>query len=93
MTVDETVPYGIEIERLPGYDGPNYQIRRRDNGRLLLSCGWISMGTGQPFAFGGDTATEGAENPAAEFGGRVRVESRGEGEDGIYSGARLNLQG
>jgi len=91
MPVDKSVPYGIEIERLPGFEGPNYEIRRRDTDRLIVSCSWISLSTGQSFAFG--TYTDGTENPAAEFGGRVRVESRGDGQDGIYPGARLHFQG
>lgn len=93
MPVDKSVPYGIEIERLPDVEGPNYEIRRRDTDHLIMSCSWISLSTGQPFAFGGNTEYDGTENPAAEFGGRVRVESRGDGQDGIYPGARLYFQG
>lgn len=91
MPTDETVPYGIEIERLPDAEVPNYEIRRRDTHDVLLACGWISLETGQPFAFGGNTDYDGTENPAAEFGGRVRVEGRGDGDGELYPGARLHF--
>ena len=90
MATDKSAPYGIEIERLPGQTRPNYEIRRRDTDEVLALCSWISLSTGQPFAFGNTVSDE---NPHAEFGGRVRVESRGSGEDGIYPGARLHFQG
>lgn len=89
-TGDHTVSYGITIVRLPNGARGNYEILSRHRGERLLTCGWISMGTGQPFAFGGDDGDD-TPNPSAEFGGRIRVEPRGSGPEDHYAGARIHL--
>ena len=87
MTDENVFTFGIEIVRKSGSEGPNYEIRARSmDGEVVMSCKWISLENGQPFAFGSSS-----EQPAVEVGGTVRVEPRGRGEDGRYPGARLHL--
>lgn len=85
---DFTGYYGLVIDRVPD-ESPtrgNYKITDRKTGEQIFTCGWLSVESGQPLAFG--------DAPASlELGGEVVASPRGEGSDGHYTGVKLRFEG
>ena len=85
---DFTGHYGLVIDRIAEQSPTrgNYKITDRKTGEEVFTCGWLSVGTGQPLAFG--------DAPASlELGGKVVAEPRGSGDDGHYPGVKLHFEG